>query len=64
MGNLTCTSLVNSLYRISVHIAEVLRPLSDTCSHILVIGRRVAERRVLRVSVAAKGWFGISCHRF
>jgi hypothetical protein len=64
MGNLTCTSMVNSLYKISVPIAAVLRPFSETCSCILVIDRHVPERRVFKVSVAAEGWFGISCHRF
>lgn len=58
-----CTSLVNSLYKISVPIAEILRPLSETCSYRLVIDRHVPERRVLKVSVAAEGWFGIDWHR-
>jgi len=44
MGNLTCTSLVNSLYKMSVPITEVLRLLSETCSYILVIDRHVPER--------------------
>lgn len=61
---MTCTGLVNSLYRISVPIAEVLRLLGETCSYILVIDRHVPGRWVLKVTVAAEGWYGISCHRF
>ena len=42
----------------------MLRPLSETCSYILVIEQHVPERWVLKVSVAGEGWCGISCHRF
>ena len=64
MGNVTCTSMVNSLYKTSVPIAEVRRSLREMCSYILVIDRHVPERPVLKVSVAAEGWYGIGCQRF
>jgi len=63
MGNVTCSRLVNSLYKTSFPIAEVLRPLSETCSYIPVIDRHVPETGMLKVYEAAESWYGISCHR-